>query len=121
MGKENYQQWWAAMHDPEVVPGMLEDYRAGLGVDADHERADRAAGHRVDQPLLVVWSTYDDLEDLYGDPLVIWRDWATSSLGTASSPATTSVKKRPTTSRRHSVTSSCQRLNEPSLTETVSR
>ena len=27
-------------------------------------------------PLLVLWSQRDDLEDLYGDPLVIWRDWA---------------------------------------------
>jgi haloacetate dehalogenase len=27
-------------------------------------------------PLLVLWSLRDDLEDLYGDPLVIWRDWA---------------------------------------------
>ncbi|MGH3094807.1 MAG: alpha/beta fold hydrolase [Streptosporangiales bacterium] len=75
MGEENYQEWRAAVHDPEVIRGMLEDYRAGLAVDADHERADRAAERRVQQPLLVLWSTRDDLEDLYGDPLVIWRTW----------------------------------------------
>jgi haloacetate dehalogenase len=55
---------------------MLEDYRAGLTVDRQHEEADRAAGNRVRSPLLVLWSERDDLEDLYGDPLVIWRDWA---------------------------------------------
>jgi haloacetate dehalogenase len=76
MGAENYTEWRAAVHDPAVVRGMLEDYRAGLGIDADHERADRAAGRRVTQPLLVLWSTRDDLEDLYGDPLAIWTDWA---------------------------------------------
>lgn len=76
MGEENYREWRAAVHNPEVVRGMLEDYRAGLGIDADHERADRAAGRRVQQPLLVLWSTRDDLEDLYGDPLAIWRNWA---------------------------------------------
>jgi haloacetate dehalogenase len=27
-------------------------------------------------PLLVLWSKRDDLEDLYGDPLAIWRAWA---------------------------------------------
>ena len=81
MGDENYREWRAAVHDPEVVRGMLEDYRAGLGIDADHERADRAAGRRVQQPLLVLWSTQDDLEELYGDPLVIWRDWADSVTG----------------------------------------
>ena len=27
-------------------------------------------------PLLLLWSLGDDLEDLYGDPLRIWADWA---------------------------------------------
>lgn len=81
MGQENYEEWRAAVRDPQVVRGMLEDYRAGLGIDAEHERADRAAGRRVEQPLLVLWSTRDDLEELYGNPLVIWRDWATQVSG----------------------------------------
>lgn len=81
MGQENYHEWRAAVHDPEVVRGMLEDYRAGLGIDAGHQRADRAAGRRVQQPLLALWSTQDDLEDLYGDPLVIWQDWAGNVTG----------------------------------------
>lgn len=81
MGEENYREWWAAVHDPDVIRGMLEDYRAGLTIDADHERADRANGHRVPQPLLVLWSTCDDLEELYGDPLVIWRDRADNVTG----------------------------------------
>jgi haloacetate dehalogenase len=76
MGQENHDEFRAATRDPEVVRGMLEDYRAGLGIDREHELADRAAGRRVRSPLLVLWSTLDDLEDLYGDPRVIWRDWA---------------------------------------------
>jgi haloacetate dehalogenase len=60
---------------------MLEDYRAGLTVDNRDERADRAAGRRVRQPRLVLWSTPDDLEDLYGDPLTIWRTWADDVTG----------------------------------------
>ena len=81
MGAENHAEWRAAVRDPAVVRGMLEDYRAGLGIDADHERADRAAGRRVEQPLLILWSTRDDLEDLYGNPLDIWRDWANDVTG----------------------------------------
>ena len=42
----------------------------------DHEQADRAAGRRVRCPLLLLWSLRDDLEQLYGDPRLIWRDWA---------------------------------------------
>lgn len=81
MGSENYHEWRAAIHNPDVVRAMLEDYRAGLSVDADDERADRAAGRRVRQQLLVLWSLRDDLEDLYGDPLAIWREWAENVVG----------------------------------------
>jgi haloacetate dehalogenase len=81
MGAENYLEWCQAIQDPEVVLGMLEDYRAGLGIDADHERADRAAGRKVQQPLLLLWSTRDDLQDLYGDPLAIWQHWADDFTG----------------------------------------
>ncbi len=76
MGRENYEEWRAATRNPDVVRGMLEDYRAGLTVDRRHEEADRAAGVRVRCPALILWSLRDDLEDLYGDPVEIWRTWA---------------------------------------------
>jgi haloacetate dehalogenase len=81
MGRENYQEWRAATRDPAVVRGMLEDYRAGLTIDRAHEEADRAEGRLLDLPLLVLWSLRDDLEQLCGDPLLIWRDWATNVQG----------------------------------------
>lgn len=81
MGADNHAEWRAAMRDPQVVRGMLEDYRAGLTVDYADEVADRAAGHRVRQPLLVLWSTLDDLAELYGDPLAIWENWADDVTG----------------------------------------
>ena len=76
MGAENAAECRAAVRDPAVVRGMLEDYRAGLTVDADDERAARAAGARITQPLLVLWSLRDDLEELHGDPRLIWQAWA---------------------------------------------
>lgn len=81
MGQDNYTEWRAAIRDPHVVRAMLEDYRAGLTIDRNDEEADRAAGHRLHIPLLVLWSLQDDLEDLYGDPLQIWREWATDVRG----------------------------------------
>jgi len=77
MGAENHAEWRSAMHDPDVVRAMLEDYRAGLTVDREHEEADRADGRRLTMPLLVLWSLRDDLAQLYGDPLSIWHGWAT--------------------------------------------
>jgi haloacetate dehalogenase len=76
MGAEAYQDYRRAIGDPDTVHAMMEDYRAGLGIDRQHDEADRAAGRRIGCPLLFLWASRDDLEDLYGDPLAIWRDWA---------------------------------------------
>ena len=81
MGAENYAEFRAATHDPEVVRGMLEDYRAGLGVDRAADEADRAAGRRITCPTLVLWSARDDLEELHGDPLPIWARWTADLRG----------------------------------------
>ena len=76
MGEDNYADYLRAIHDPEVVHAMMEDYRAGLGIDRAHDDADRAAGRRVECPTLVLWATRDDMEELYGDPLDVWSAWA---------------------------------------------
>jgi haloacetate dehalogenase len=81
MGEEAFAEYRRAIHDPATVRAMLEDYRAGLGVDREHEEADRAAGRRVTCPLLVLWSSRDDMGTLYGDPREVWRDWATDLRG----------------------------------------
>jgi haloacetate dehalogenase len=75
MGEENHDDFLAAIDDPDTVVAMIEDYRAGLGVDREHDDADRAAGRRVRCPTLVLWSVHDDLEELYGDPAAIWAGW----------------------------------------------
>lgn len=76
MGKENYQDFYAAIHDPATVIGMLGDYRAGIAVDHLHDREDREAGRKIQCPLHVIWSLKDDLVDLYGDVLAVWQPWA---------------------------------------------
>ncbi|MEU4326752.1 alpha/beta fold hydrolase [Nonomuraea dietziae] len=76
MGQEAYDDLRAALHDPETVHAMCEDYRAGLGLDRAADDADRAAGRTIACPLLALWATGDDMEDLYGDVLAVWRGWA---------------------------------------------
>jgi haloacetate dehalogenase len=76
MGQEAFEDYRRAIHDPATVHAMVEDYRAGLGIDRAHDDADRAAGRRITCPALFLWAAQDDMEDLYGDPLAIWRDWA---------------------------------------------
>ncbi|GAA3429030.1 alpha/beta hydrolase [Streptosporangium nondiastaticum] len=76
MGAEAYEDYRRAIHDPATVHAMCEDYRAGLGVDRAADDADRRADRKITCPVLFLWSERDDTEDLYGDPLAIWRDWA---------------------------------------------
>jgi haloacetate dehalogenase len=81
MGADNHADYRRAIHDPATVTAMLEDYRAGLGVDRAADDADRAAGRRIACPTLILWSTCDDLEQLYGDVLAVWRPWTTDLRG----------------------------------------
>ncbi len=83
MGEEAYADYRRAIHDPETVHAMMEDYRAGLGIDREHDEADLRAGRRVTCPALVVWATRDDMEALYGDVLGVWRGWTTDLRGAA--------------------------------------
>ncbi|MEV0288678.1 alpha/beta hydrolase [Kribbella sp. NPDC050820] len=81
LGPENHADFLAAIRDPATVHAMLEDYRAGLGVDRRNDAADRAAGRRIECPTLVLWSTDDDMEQLYGDPVDVWRPWCRDVTG----------------------------------------
>jgi haloacetate dehalogenase len=82
MGEDAFADLQRALHDPEVVHAMLEDYRAGLRADREDEEADRAAGRKITCPLLLVELLQDDPELDYGAKLVdIWRAWATDVRG----------------------------------------
>jgi haloacetate dehalogenase len=81
MGEENYADFRTAIHRRDVVVAMLEDYRAGLGVDRAADDEDRAVGRRVQCPTTVIWATEDDMELLYGDVLAVWRPWCTALRG----------------------------------------
>lgn len=74
IGASNHEDIWAALRDPAVVHGMCEDYRAGLRIDRAHDEADRAAGHRVACPTLLLQAARDDI-DIHGDPVAIWQPW----------------------------------------------
>jgi haloacetate dehalogenase len=71
---EALEDYLKAVHRPEVIHTMCEDYRAGAGIDVDIDAADRDAGRRIAQPMLVLWSERD--LGRHHDVLEIWRRWA---------------------------------------------
>jgi haloacetate dehalogenase len=64
------------LRDPAAVQATCEDYRAGATIDRELDEADRAAGRRIEQPLLALWGSRGALPLLYDDVAAIWRDWA---------------------------------------------
>lgn len=75
-GAANAADYLCATRDPAVVRGMLADYRAGLEVDYDDDRADQLAGRWLACPLGLMWSARDDMQRIYGDPAAPWQAWA---------------------------------------------
>jgi haloacetate dehalogenase len=57
-----------------AVPSIVADYRASAGIDAEHDRADRAAGRRLEMPVTVVQQDWGAA--LGYDAAALWRAWA---------------------------------------------
>jgi len=65
----------AALREPGTVAAICEDYRAATAIDLEHDRASRAAGDRVQAPLLALWGSQGAIARWY-DALAIWREYA---------------------------------------------
>ena len=58
---------------PSTIAAMCADFRASFHIDREHEAADRAAGLRIEAPVLVI--TGAD-ETQLADAPDVWRAWA---------------------------------------------
>jgi haloacetate dehalogenase len=68
-----------ALRDARHAHAICEEYRAAATIDREHERQDRAAGHRIVCPLLALWSAQGPLALWYVEesgPIAIWRTWS---------------------------------------------
>jgi haloacetate dehalogenase len=75
-----------ALRDSEHVHAICEEYRAAGTLDREHDEADRAAGRRIECPLLVLWSGRGALSTWYVDasgPLTLWGEYARDVQGHA--------------------------------------
>ena len=57
---------------PGSAAAICADYRASAGIDLAHDRADRAAGRRVTQPLRVLWGANGVVGRCF-EPLKLWQ------------------------------------------------
>jgi haloacetate dehalogenase len=85
-GADVLEEYVSTYLDPARVHGICEEYRAAATIDAEHDRADKEAGKRIECPMLHLWAEGGPLDTFYGKdggPLGIWRQWAPGAHGQA--------------------------------------
>jgi haloacetate dehalogenase len=80
--RDALEEYIRCMRKPEVLRTMGAEYRADL-LDLEHDHTDRMVGRRIACPVLALWAQ-GGLTERFGDPLVIWRQWADRVDGDAS-------------------------------------
>ncbi|QKV18271.1 alpha/beta fold hydrolase [Oricola thermophila] len=63
--------------DPHRVEAMCEDYRAGATIDRELDQADKDSHCRIEAPVFFIYSDIGFPANA-GDPLALWRQWATT-------------------------------------------
>jgi len=80
-----------AFRNPSVRHAICEDYRAALGEDLACDQADRAAGRKLDCPVLVLCSSSQTI----ADRIAVWESWADNVTGRATSGGHLQPEDRP--------------------------
>jgi haloacetate dehalogenase len=65
---------------PNSAMAMAEDYRAAATIDLEHDRADVAAGRKIDTPIHVLWGAKGVVEQCF-DVLKLWSERANNVTG----------------------------------------
>ena len=68
------------IRDPQRLKAMCDDYRAGAGIDVEHDLADEAAGRRIPHPTLVLWGAAGIAQSAE-TPLDVWQRWCVDVRG----------------------------------------
>jgi haloacetate dehalogenase len=75
-----FAEYLRCFSNPETIRATCDEYRAGAGIDLDHDRADR--GTKLAMPLLVLWGQRSGQGSGY-DMLAVWREHAANVTGEA--------------------------------------
>ena len=77
---EVFAEYLRCFKNPETIRATCDEYRAGAGIDLEHDRADR--GRKITTPLLILWGQRSGQGSGY-DMLAVWREHADNVTGQA--------------------------------------
>ena len=75
-----FAEYGRCIQIPGSATAMCEDYRAAASIDLEHDRADRARGHRVAMPLRVLWGEQGVVGRCFDVP-ALWAEAALQPSG----------------------------------------
>jgi haloacetate dehalogenase len=79
---EAWAEYERCISQPGSASAMCEDYRAAASIDLEHDRADRAAGRKVQAPLRVLWGAKGVVARCF-QPLALWQEVASDVSGSS--------------------------------------
>jgi len=76
---EALAEYKRCFRNPATIHAICEDYRAGAGIDLEHDEADMKAGRRIDCPVLLLWGATGGVGRNHNPgPAEIWKAYASN-------------------------------------------
>ena len=86
--KEALAEYKRCFRNPATIHAICEDYRAGAGIDLDHDEADMRAGRKVECPVLLLWGATGGVGRNHNPgPAEIWKAYASNIAGAHAVPS----------------------------------
>jgi haloacetate dehalogenase len=86
--KEALAEYKRCFRNPDTIHAICEDYRAGAGIDLDHDEKDFKAGHKIECPVLLVWGATGGVGRNHNPgPADIWKAYAANIVDAIAVPS----------------------------------
>jgi len=86
--KEALAEYKRCFRNPETIHAICEDYRAGAGIDLEHDEADFRAGRKIECPVLLLWGATGGVGRNHNPgPAEIWKAYAANIVGAQAVPS----------------------------------
>ncbi len=85
--KEALAEYKRCFRNPQTIHAVCEDYRAGAGIDLEHDEKDMQSGHKIECPVLLLWGATGGVGRNHSPgPAEIWKAYAVNIVGAQALP-----------------------------------
>jgi haloacetate dehalogenase len=86
--KEALAEYKRCFRNPATIHAICEDYRAGAGIDLEHDEKDFKAGRKIDCPVLLLWGATGGVGRNHNPgPAEIWTSYASNVVDAKTVPS----------------------------------